>query len=54
MTLNYKSNDTPLSLMRKKVGKKMISSKDIKDGKIKVKNLIITCDEIDTSKKDVQ
>ena len=29
----------------------MISSKDIKDGKIKVKNLIITCDEIDTSKK---
>lgn len=50
MTLNYKSKDTPLSLI-KKVGKKMISSKDIKDGKIKVKNLIITCDEIDTSKK---
>lgn len=50
MTLDYKSDDTPLSLI-KKVGEKIITSKDIKDGKIKVKNLIITCDEIDTSKK---
>lgn len=50
MTLDYKSKDTPLSLI-KKIGNKKITSKDIKDGRIKVDNLIVTCDEIDTSKK---
>lgn len=50
MILDYKSEDTPLSLI-KKVGNKKITSKDIKGGKVKVDNLIITCDKIDTNIK---